>query len=201
MNKPNKIDPKVSTISPENQEKRGPEHPSANEKAFTAGDKYTAGSADGYKGLVDGKPKASGLGDLNSTLNNNPAPPQDRTQILLVRLMGLRGDYEGGPSPDDFEPVNVPDLEREILKVVPGQYKNMKPVVQRYTGLKKVIRALKGKAKESLRNHSWQMSSGQIRALRAHYKDLERRLWKCQEQLDLARQFHRWEIQRKEMED
>ena len=193
MTKTNQI--KVSTIRPENQEKPGKEkHSQA--KASTAGDAFVAGSTDDYQGLVEGKPKASDLGGSNrSTL------PQDRIQTILGNLMGLMGDNPDGPSADDFETPHVPDLQGEILKVAPKQYKNMKPVVQRYAGLKRVIRTLIEKADDTLRNNGWQMSTGEKKALRAHCKQLEQALWKCQEQLDLARKYYRWQIQREEMED
>lgn len=198
MTKTSQIDPKVSTVGHKNQ---GPEdHPDTASKASAVGDAFALKGSDHYKGLVEGRNmKASELEELSEAVNSPQSKRcQDPIQALLGNLM-IGEARERRPSALDHEMPYVPDLQKDILNKVPDI--GLKPVVQRYAGLEKVIMALIQETEKSLHpSNMSRMKTGEIRALRSYREALELNLRECRQQLDKARHQYKLQLEREKAE-
>lgn len=158
-------------------------------------DSYVNEAANPYRNLVSGQTKAvsipppdntTPIGDLMSVVRNERARGrQDPMQAFIGTLM--MGDDGAGPSPSDFELPAVPLLQRDILNRNTAGI-GMKPIVERYVALERVIQNLISNAQSAINSATTtHMDPREIESLREYEGKLMERLILCRDELAKAR--------------
>lgn len=152
--------------------------------AAPAKDVYTtkAAASGGYKNLLEGK----------------RVPPQyhDAIQNILLGL-GTATPLSAGRTsvPEEEAIMKVPDLEGEIFRKDPERYKDMKPVLDRYIALEKMLNVQVIEIKKDLA--SKRGSTEEIAILWKKLDNYKEKLFECGREIDKARVYYQWEKQNK----
>lgn len=193
-----KIEPKASTIYPETQPV--PAQGSA-PKAQAVGDSFTQKAADHYQGLVNGKAECIEGGVISemyyASRDGTRVRPDayEAIQDILRGIMDM--DTREIPPTDTIGDIPyVPDLDKDILKGKTAfEYQHFEPVVERYAALEKTLVAMANVAQMNLEpDKMCQMSTDEIRYLKAYAKKIEEALFNCRSELRLAKQYHTQEL-------
>ncbi|MBT3181808.1 MAG: hypothetical protein HN337_04770 [Deltaproteobacteria bacterium] len=173
---------KVNKIRIDSSDKAKPKAQDLTASNSASPDTYITSSSNGYGDLVTGK---------NGTDARQHPRRFEAVQDILTGLTMPKTRL-------DHVVPHVPDLEQEIFKINPEQHDNMKPVVQRYIGLEKVILAHLAENKKMLDPVNMnQLSADEIEDLRAYRGELEDTLQYCNQQLQKSQLYYTWEKQRK----
>jgi len=151
--------------------------------APAASDSYTPASGNAYGDLVTGK--------NGTTARQHPRRFEAVQDILSGLTMPKTSVQHSIP--------HVPDLEQEIFKINPEQWKNMKPVYQRFVGLEKVLLALQAENDKMLSDpaNMCKLSADELEDLKAYGAELEDTLRYCNQQLNKAQLYYTWEKEMK----
>ncbi len=189
--------PKVSYVKP------SPADEHAQNKAQEAkGDVYSSGSADNYKNLIKGEFKAEAIdggviSEMYDAASGKRTVKRDYYSQMQNLIGGLMvGEARERPAYDCVGNIPyVPDLEKDILRHT-CLHENMKPVVERYAALEKVLITMYDNLRVALHPTKMsQMTASEIRSLQAYAKKLKKTLAYCRSQLSLAHDFLKKQIE------
>lgn len=192
----------MSTTNPASRSFRAEPTATADTSAVVAqksdhkeGDSFESGNPNRYKSMISGgNAKAVELPieemidaiDEAVTESSNHTWNNDPLQAFLKDTM-MMGDQLGGPVADGHTYLNVPDFS-ELTQLGLKSTAELKPIVDRYYGLQKVLEKLVGETKRSLEpSNSYKMSHGEIQAQRKYLSNLKKQMWDCLEQQTLAK--------------
>ena len=146
-------------------------------------DKYKANTiTNPYKALVQG--------------HRGRQSRYDAIQDILQGMGSASPLGEGMKYTPEEDPIlNVPDLEKDIFGRNPMQYTNMKPVLDRYLALEKMLKYEMINIKKMLKKGRG--SIGEIRVLKKKLDKYKASLSKCKKQIDKSRLYYLWEKNRR----
>lgn len=176
---------KVSIIQPTNDSAgQATKSKMAAGSVNTAKDSYTTEQpvAGGYRMIVEG---------------NRKHPRYDQEIQSILNGMGRLTPMSAGRSyaPEEEAILYVPDLEKDILGNDPERHNNMKPVLDRYLGLEKMLTIQIIEIDKSLK--SGRGTTDEIATLWKKKEHYEKKLFECGKQLEKARVYYMWEKQNK----
>jgi len=127
--------------------------------------------------------------------NRNHPRYDDQIQSIL-NGMGSFTPMSAGRSytPEEEAIMHVPDLERDILKD-PERHNNVKPVLERYISLEKMLMAQLAEIEKDLK--SGRGTTEEKAILWKKKGNYEEKLFECRKQLDKTRLYYQWEKKNK----
>ncbi|MFA4874273.1 MAG: hypothetical protein WC956_04160 [bacterium] len=169
--------------------------PASEQKSKSQGisDSYAEAGSNAYKGLVAGnkakaEPIAEGvIGEMMDAAENKPIRKltyYDKIQNILSAYASIGDTKENvGRDINGDIPV-IPDLRKDILDGHNMLNVPMRPVVQRYSALEKVLIKMLTTAKRSLKSDRvCNMTATEIRSMQSYEKKLNEALANCRQQL------------------
>ncbi|MFH1830959.1 MAG: hypothetical protein ABH871_09325 [Pseudomonadota bacterium] len=188
--------PKVSYVTPSPADE-----PTKTKAQTVEGDAYSSGLSNTYNSLINGKPKAESIdggviNEMYEASSKQGARKNDyhsHMQNLIGSLM--IGEARERPAYDTVGNIPyVPDLQGDILKNT-AMHKNMKPIVERYAALEKVLITMFDNLRVTLHPSKMsQMTASEIRSLRSYAKKLNATLGECRTELKMAHQIYQQQI-------
>ncbi len=162
-------------------------------KSQTIDDSYADAGPDAYKGLVAGNtPKSESIaqgaiGDMMDAMSNIQTKELTYSQKIQNILSGYANiaDTKEAMGVDIKGDIPlVPNFRKEIVDGHALADMPMRPVVQRYEGLMKVLDKMIGAAKAALSpKNAASMTAAEIRSLHSYQKKLEETMRYCGQQL------------------
>jgi hypothetical protein len=176
MSNKTEFKPKVLVVHGAPHAKETKVHKAAVEDTDTSNkqDTYSAETTNGYRRMVNGRMDPVRYEAIQGILGNLLPEPQAPVAHYIP---------------------NVPTLE-DIFKASPYQYRDMKPVLDRYLALEKMILAQIAENKRILNpKNMTALSAPELANLKGYEKDLEKQLLKCREQIDQSEIYYKWQRQ------
>lgn len=194
------FNPKVSSIPLRGGPVAGRDDPKPFKNQSARADSYASAGADPYKALLSGQPKAETtpiqemLGTDGSALPVNPSK-RDLTGMDIFLEGFLMGDNDPGKaSAADYEDVYVPPMHTLLRTGIKDDIHALKGIRDRYEGLKVTLENLIANAEATLGDPQtgYIMTTDQIEALSAHKKELEKKLFFLEQQLEKSNFYLDW---------